>query len=130
MLASGADWWREHEVGGSNGVLERREAPRREVAERRSAALDPDDYDDVGGEEGHSLRALIAAVQDASRRDREIYDNALKEIKARLDRIEERHSKLVGRVLVSAGAFAAIVYLLNWVGPTVVRAAIKALIGP
>lgn len=75
------------------------------------------------------LRALIASVQEAQRRDREVYDQQITELKEAEKLAREKYNRLVGRVLVGTGVFATLVYLANWIGPTVVRKAIGVLVG-
>jgi len=66
------------------------------------------------------LRALIASERSARERDQSIYDDRIKAL-------ERKVEKVVNRVLVFAGGLTVLIFLANWIGPTVIRRAIDAL---
>jgi len=73
------------------------------------------------------LLALIAAVSDAAKRDREIYDREIKDLKERLAEAEDDVRRLWSKVLLASGALAVVIVLVNWMGPGVFRSILGAL---
>lgn len=73
------------------------------------------------------LRALIGSERAARERDQHIYDERIAAFEAKLSRVEAKLDKVVNRVLVFAGGFAVLIFLANWVGPSVIRRVIDSL---
>ena len=117
----------EERLGSVVALEERREDTRRSSAGRRSG-----DDDAVTRDEVRAIQALIASIERAQDRDRQVYDEQISELKAIVatERIErekavtkerEARLKLTSRVLIATGAFVAMVFVLEWLGPTVIR---------
>lgn len=107
----------------TNALPERRHGPRRALTGRRAQ----DEAADVGTDD---LRALVGALERRLAREAEIAEERHSFLERRVGELEARLAKVTTRVLLAAGAFAAIVYLASWIGPTVIREAIRALLGP
>ena len=65
--------------------------------------------------------ALLQAMQDASKRDREVYDREIEQLKAQLKDTNASLHRLRAQVLRTAGAVALLGILLGTFGPTVLR---------
>lgn len=95
--------------------LDRRTLPGRRADDR--------ECDNVGGED---VRALIAAIAAKVDSEQTHTLRALTEIQNRLTSLENRLLRITIRMIVSAAVLAVVIALLGWIGPTELRAALRA----
>ena len=123
---SEAERWLDIEM--DNGVVD--------MEKRRSAGAGRRESD-VGSDD---LRALIQAEGDRSADARRLFEKQIDELKAEvkenkekhdaeIDRIRNGYQSLVKWVASVAGGAAVMIYVLNWIGPTVVRRLIDSIAG-
>lgn len=86
-------------------------------------------YSDRRDMANEDIRALIGAERAARERDQKVYDEQITGLKSSFDKLDAKLNKVVVRVVGVMGGITVLVFLANWIGPTVIRRAIDALIG-
>ena len=102
---------------------ERRHGPRRERGGRRAA----DEAADMASHE--DLRALVQAVRDRVREEREDRQRELDALRERIATLEQRTSTVTVALIRWSAVAAVVLGALIWFGPTRLANLIKALFG-
>lgn len=100
------------------------EQDRRIEARRKAPGNRAGDKDLMGSDH---LSALLDSIRDAQRRDREVYDAHIAELKARQDTSDEKVDRLRSRFAVAVGVVLVLSTIAGWFGRPVVSALVSAL---